>query len=170
MTEEEKQTLLTLYPPYTKVLGPYFRPDGRQHIILNDTNKSKGERGKTKTISYPKALMEIRLNRRLNEDETVDHIDKNVLNNSEDNLHILSRSDHTKLDVKRRKPIVKCCSWCGKEFEVRRDQLTNRGRGYFCSKQCSGKYGAELQNGRTKKVSEKDHKIEYYTNKDVNGN
>ena len=166
MTENDKKKLLTLYPPYTKVLGPYFRKDGRQHIVLNDSNKGKGEKGKTKTISFPKALMEIRLGRTLDPDlETIDHLNGDYLDNRPENLQIIERSEHSRLDVKRRVSIIKKCSWCGKEFEISRGQITNNARGYFCSKHCSGKYGAAIQNDKIEKAPEKNHKVEYTTNK-----
>jgi hypothetical protein len=110
--------------------------------------------------------MEVHLGRKLAEDATVDHIDKNPLNNSIDNLQVLSRSNHASLDCKRRRPVIVQCSMCGKKFEATRSQLHKDKTGFFCSKQCSGKYGAEVQNGRMKKVK-KEFTIEYYCNKDI---
>ncbi len=166
MTESEKITLLEMYPPYSKVLGPYLRPDGREHIVLNDGSKGKGEKGKTKSISYPKAIVEVRNGVRLKDNETVDHIDRNPLNNSSENLQVLSRSDHGKLDAKRRMPILKHCTWCDKEFEVTSSQLNPGRNGWFCSRSCSGSYGAAIQNGRCEVADEKEFEPLYYTNKE----
>lgn len=90
----KSEDLLKLYPKYDSVLGPYKRKDGRKHIVLNDSSAAKGEKGKTKTISYPKAIMECRLGRRLLKDETVDHDDDDFTNNSKKNLQIMSRSNN----------------------------------------------------------------------------
>jgi hypothetical protein len=89
-----------MYPPYTTVLGPYKRPDGRQHIVLNNSSASKGTKGKTKTISYPKAIMEVHLNRRLSDNEEVDHVDGNKLNDCFDNYQVITRTENRKKQAK----------------------------------------------------------------------
>ena len=42
------------------------------------------------------------------------------------------------------------CCWCGKEFEFtakkQRNHKGNRTYGPFCSRKCSGEYGASIQN------------------------
>lgn len=84
-----------------KVYGPYLnKKDNRLRCNLVFKNKMK-------IISYPKYLIEVYLDRYLDKDETVDHIDRNRHNS-----------------------------------------------GYFCSKQCTGKYGALIQNGEIKKEYE----------------
>ena len=66
-----------IYENVIKVRGPYkSSKDNRLRCILVFSDKT------TKTISYPKYLMEIHLNRYLLENETVDHIDGNPLNNT----------------------------------------------------------------------------------------
>ena len=101
--------------------------------------------------------MEKHLDRYLEEDETIDHIDGNFLNNEISNLRILSRKEHTTNDALRNKDIIVKCIYCGKEFTIKGETLHNRNRkdrgqsGYFCSRQCSGKYGAEIQNGKREK-------------------
>lgn len=87
------EEILKLYPDYDSVLGPYTRPDKRMHIVLNKT-KQPHKLGKLKTISYPKALMEIKLKRRLLDNETVDHIDEDKTNNDIDNLQVLTRREN----------------------------------------------------------------------------
>jgi len=166
MDEKFVAIILSLYDDFDKVYGPYNRKDGRQHIVLNKSSLPKGTKGKLKTISFPKAIMEVRLKRVLNSDETVDHIDKNTSNNSVENLQILSRKEHSALDAKRVKDIEVKCFMCGKVFIATKNQLRKRASGFFCSKQCSGLYGAKMQNKAISKAPEKDFKIEYYTNKD----
>lgn len=54
--------------------------------------------------------MELHINKYLDEDDTVDHIDGNIKNNDISNLRILKRKEHCKQDVLRIKDIVvKCC-------------------------------------------------------------
>ncbi len=167
MTEDFKAKLLMLYPEYKTVLGPYTRKDGRQHIVLNNTSKSKYESGKLKTISYPKAIMEVYLNRRLEKNETVDHIDKDYLNNDIQNLQVLDRKVHAKLDAKRVKYLPVKCTICKKEFIPTRSQFRSGRKGFFCSKKCSGLYGALRQNNKIKEADEKQVKKVYYNNKGI---
>ena len=79
-----------------KLYGPYkSKQDGRLRCIVVDSITKK----KT-TISYPKYLVEIELNRCLDKEETIDHIDGNFLNNDLSNLRVINRSFHIKEDIK----------------------------------------------------------------------
>lgn len=129
-----------------KIYGPYLRKDGRQHIIAIYPDKTR------KTISYPKYLMEIHLNRYLTEDETVDHIDRDFTNNQISNLKVLPRREHISLDVKRYEAQSFTCPTCSKTFELSgrklHDAIQNRKRGKFgpfCSRSCAGKYATSIQ-------------------------
>lgn len=131
-----------------KFYGPYLsEKDKRLRCVLVFPN------GKKKTVSYPKYLMEVHLDRYLEENETVDHIDGNPLNNEIENLQILTRALHAFLDAKRNKDTVVTCEHCGKKFLIKGSSIRNRNRntrsnsGYFCSKSCSGKYGKLIQLG-----------------------
>jgi hypothetical protein len=135
-----------IYDDIIKEYGPYKGNDGRLRLVLVFKDKTK------KSISYPKYLMEKHLNRYLSENETVDHIDGNPLNNDLSNLRILDRVEHCKNDVVRNKDVITTCAYCGKEFTISGSSIYNRNRkdrnssGYFCSRECSGKYGSEIQN------------------------
>ena len=124
----------------SKIKGPYICKDGRMRIYVDGS-----------VVSYPKFLMEKHLNRKLNRNETVDHIDMNPLNNDISNLRVVDRRQHAYNDVTRNKDVVVKCSYCGKEFVVEGSKMRTRNRhkgyGYFCSKTCSGKFGAGVQNG-----------------------
>lgn len=131
-----------------KFYGPYLsKKDKRLRCVLVFPN------GKKRTVSYPKYLMEVHLDRYLEENETVDHIDGNPLNNEIGNLQILTRGLHAFLDARRNKDIVVTCKYCGKKFIIKGFLIHNRNRtdrpntGYFCSKSCSGKYGKLVQLG-----------------------
>lgn len=127
-----------------KILGPYIsKKDGRLRIFVNQ-----------KCLSYPKYLMEKHLDRYLEKNETVDHIDGNPLNNEISNLRVLDRKEHCSNDAIRNKDVVVTCTMCGKQFTIKGDKLYLRNRkdkhqsGYFCSKSCVGKYGALIQQGK----------------------
>ena len=124
---------MTVYQDYI-VYGPYTRKsDGRQHVVLtlHDNNGKIIER---KTISYPKYLVEKHLNRYLQYNETVDHIDEDFTNNDLSNLRVVSRSEHCKSHTTEREIVYKRCFICGKEFKTNcADRIT-------CgSKSCAGK-------------------------------
>ena len=135
-----------MYENY-KIYGPYLnRKDNRLRIFIKHSIT-----GEEHTVSYPKYLMECYLNRYLEKDETVDHIDGNPLNNDISNLQILRRREHAILDAVRNRDVVVKCAYCGKEFTIKGSTLRGRNRkdrhqsGYFCSRQCSGKYGKDIQ-------------------------
>lgn len=136
-----------MYDRY-KISKPYLRKDNRLMCVVITPD------GKKTSISYPKYIMELKLGRHLEKNETVDHIDGNPLNNSFDNLRVMDRGQHCKEDVKRNKDVEVTCTWCRKLFIIKGSTLHYRNRkdrnqsGYFCYRKCSGIYGAEIQNKR----------------------
>lgn len=149
--ELDREKLLELYPDYTSVLGPYTRKDNRQHVVLNNSNASKGTKGKTKTISYPKALVESNRGTKLLNNETIDHDNRIVSCNENDNLIIRDRENHSYLDALRVDVVAVECPVCQQEFIPSKDQRNSSNRaGPFCSRTCSGKYGKSVQNGNSK--------------------
>jgi hypothetical protein len=119
-------------------------------------------------MSYPKYLIEIEENRFLDKDETVHHIDGNVENNDLENLVILDRSKHAKLDSKRIIPKIVNCVWCGKEIVLdgaNNRQKNRRETGFFCSRQCTGSYGSAIREKRTEKIFSPKLEMEYYREK-----
>ena len=138
-----------------KIYGPYLnKKDNRLRSILVSPDNKK------LTISYPKYLMEVHLDRYLEDDETVHHIDGNPLNNDIKNLQVIKRSEHVSNDVMRNSDVTVKCKYCGKEFIIKGSTINNRNRsdrefhGYFCSKKCSGKYGRSIQLGLIKHTTE----------------
>jgi len=166
MNEEFIKRLLDLYPVYDKVNGPYKRKDGRKHIVLNNSKLPAKTKGKLKTISWPKALVEVRENKLLLDNETVDHDDQDFTNDSLDNLIIRDRVEHIKLDARRRTELETNCIWCGTKFVLTRHQYGKaKGKaGPFCSKSCIAKYSTSIQNGG-KSLLRNVVKKEYFTNK-----
>lgn len=140
-----------MYDDYL-IYGPY---DHNRRLRLVMVNKVKG---KKTSISYAKYLMEVHLGRYLKSNETVDHIDNDYTNNCINNLRVLSRRQHVYEDVLRNKPNKVHCEYCGKVF-MRNKKGNRHGHGYFCSKQCSGKYGKLVQEG---KVTPKNVPVKIY--------
>lgn len=138
--------------------------DGRKHVIVY-------QNGRKRTISYPRYLMMVHLDRELTSDEEVDHIDSDFTNNSLDNLRILSKIEHHKVDVKRLLPETVNCKWCNVSFEIYSKYHSNHGTdskkaGPFCSKKCVGEYGASIQNNRAIKLEpDKNRQRMYYKDK-----
>jgi len=132
--------------PGIRVYGPYLREDGRKHVILYDGKNRR-------TMSYPKWLTEQRLGRFLCDHETVDHDDRDYTNDAASNLIVRERVVHAQLDVRRVQRIRGVCVWCGTPVSrhptVVRAHHKKGCAGPFCSRRCSGLYGAELQNKRT---------------------
>jgi hypothetical protein len=147
-----------VYENIKKVYGPYLRKDGRKHVVIVFTDNSK------KTVSYPKFLMENHSGRKLNFNETVDHIDGNFTNDSIENLQILLKSVHSSKDAKKLKSQNFDCEVCGIEFKLEgkrlSDALSNREKGKagpFCGKSCAGKASHNISDFTVKEISR-----EYY--------
>ncbi len=145
-----------------KIYGPYDGEKGRKiiQIIFPDS--------KSKTPAFARYLMEIKINRYLEDYEQVDHIDKNFLNDDEENLQILKIGEHQSLDILRISDVSVNCVYCGKEFSIKGNKIKDRNRkssGPFCSRECGGRYGAEKQNGRIEKLENIKVERSYYSNK-----
>lgn len=152
-----------------KTYGPYDNSkDGRLRCVVVFPD------GKRKTISYPKYLVEVHLGRYLDANETIDHIDGNFLNNNIENLRVIDRTQHAIEDAVRNKNVTVKCKYCGKEFTIEGSKLHCRNRkdrhqsGYFCSRQCSGKYGSEIQHGLINHTTEDKVVSDKYTVKSAN--
>lgn len=157
---------MPVIPGNITVYGPYTREDGRQHVIII-TKNMWGQEVERQTMSYPKFLMENYLWRELGPDETVDHIDNDFTNNDWDNLRVLSRPAHCAADALRVVPITLPCSWCGNLVTLSNGQRSKRASvkaGPFCSRSCSGKYGAFVSNGGDP-MQRQEFQVEYYRTK-----
>ena len=90
MTPDLKQDILKLYPEYNRVYGPYIsKADERSRVVL------VGQETKT-TRLLGKVVLEVKLERRLSGNETVDHKDNNKKNDHKDNLQVLTRQENAK--------------------------------------------------------------------------
>ncbi len=149
-----------------KVHGPYMRKDNRQHVVIVYTDDTK------RTVSYPKYLMEQHLGRELDPKlETIDHIDKNPLNNDLSNLQVLTLSEHAELDAKcyRYHELTLTCVQCNLIFtRTTRNVRSNANKkraGPFCSSKCSGLYGSNVQKGCQEPLAIQKYSATEYTTK-----
>jgi hypothetical protein len=112
----------------------------------------------------------VNLDRYLNINETIDHIDNDVQNNQLSNLRIMDRKDHVKNEIKRRDSCEFICPMCKKSFilsgkklyDCERNRKKLKTTGPFCSKSCAGFYGASVQNGGQKIPIPEIPKATYY--------
>lgn len=105
-----------------QIYGPYESSTDnrlRMQIILPN--------GKRRWVSYPKYLMEIKLNRYLCKDEEVHHVDEDINNNDYTNLEILTQVEHKKLhdSFKKVEPEEFMCKYCKKKFIAEGKRLYN---------------------------------------------
>lgn len=142
------------------VYGPYVRKQDKRQIVRIVIGK------KITTSLYSRYLVEIKIGKILPENETVDHIDRDLTNDMIENLRIIDRPTHSKEDIKRVKPVLCKCKLCGKEFYREASQLKSNAlfgcSGPYCSRSCSGKAGREIQLGRAEKIAQPIPTPEYY--------
>ena len=130
------------------------KQDNRFRIVIYENNKKF-----TKTMSFPKLLVEVHINRRLTDDETVDHKDNDATNNDVKNLRVMLRKDHCANDAIRLKSQDFTCEVCGTKFTLSSkkllDAIFNRKKGKagpFCSKSCAGKASHSIKSFKTHEV------------------
>jgi hypothetical protein len=151
------------------VLGPYDQKGAgsRQIVIVVDKNGNK------RTISYPKWLMEVNLERQLDPDEeSVDHINGDYLDNRIENLKLVPRAEHSALDTRRVDPIKMNCVWCNNEVKRTPRMLRSQNKkgkvGPFCSRSCAGKYSYFLKIKLIDKLDPQPYvESEYYKKKNA---
>lgn len=136
---------LPYFLSHIHVTGPYLnKKQGRKFVTYNDTVTG------TKTQkTYAKYLLENHLQRELSKEETVDHIDRNKLNDCIENFRIVDSSTHTSEDNKRSNTIEYACPMCSTRFHrtprYSRAKSASNSAGPFCSRRCSGAYGKQVQ-------------------------
>lgn len=101
-------------------------------------------------MSWPKYLMEQHLGRKLEDWETVDHINRDHTDDRIENLRVVSRSQHSTDDAVLALPVEIVCVLCGnvalKSGRNLRGNSKQGKAGPFCSRSCAGKYGTQIQN------------------------
>ena len=122
--------------------GPILhRKEGRRLVCLVAMDKSH----RTST-SYARYLMSIELGKRLAKTAHVDHIDGDKLNDTLENLQVISLAENNKKaalerGVERTYAALRCPG-CGRRFvrERRQTHLAKGGIYTACSRSCSGKF------------------------------
>ena len=143
MNEISLDQLRVIYPNIKSLSININKTSNRRIIYLNLKNENNV------TKQYAKVLMEIKYGRILNRNETVDHIDRDKLNDDLSNLRILDRSVHSSQDCLRVKVDSCVCPECSTVFTptVNQRNSVKSKAGPFCSRSCSGKYGAKIRAG-----------------------
>lgn len=137
-----------------RIKGPYEnRKTGRQHMVLS-------REGKTTSVSFPKFLVELYLGKELEPGMTVDHINNDFRDNRLCNLRVLTKSQHNREDALTLLEEEVECPMCGTVFSLSGNRLrrakSNRKQGKagpFCSRRCSGRYGAAKGHGKMAKLA-----------------
>jgi hypothetical protein len=157
-----KTALLPHFNNDLRITGPYLnKTQGRRFVTI--TNLSSGIRTQK---TYAKYLMEVHLNRELSKIETVDHIDRDKLNDTIDNYRIVSPGQHATEDNIRAADTKVICPICKVKFmkspnEMRFHSKRNHA-GPFCGAVCRGKYGASVGHTGKRLPVQPAVKTEYY--------
>lgn len=122
----------------------YFCVDNRFRVRMPNHPRA----GKNGRVLRSIVAFELYYNIRVPKNREIHHKDGNTLNDSIENLELLTREEHKKLHVQLRGAHVeRTCMHCKKTFEIERYRLNyaNQTRGKYCSLVCYH------NNGYTKK-------------------
>ncbi|MEI8129497.1 MAG: HNH endonuclease [bacterium] len=138
---------------------------------------SKGHYNYAVVPNHPKAIkygyvlehrviVENNLNRILNDDEVIHHINENKKDNRIENLEVTSKSEHTSHHGKQkgRLYLKLKCPWCQSTFNKPKNQshLQKPGQRYStCSQICRGKFSSSVQHGL---LLDEDYEIAIFEN------
>jgi len=123
-----------------RIYKVFHKKENRWQAILVKPNNKKRT-----TLSYARYLMSIHLKRILDKNETVDHIDGNKLNDTIENLQILTRSQNINKYRTIDNPaqlVNLICPICKTEFKRSKSKVThklNKGFTICCSLSCGHK-------------------------------
>ena len=159
--------LSRVYGIKVRILGPYiWKKNGRKLIDVKPKYSNEKDSPLCKTILLARAKLEVKIGRHLEDGEEVDHIDGDCLNDRTYNLQVLTRYENASKGSGRVKPKRIKCVWCETKFRPTKEQAkpsNKKKAGPFCSRKCSGQYGAALQNNKTSEISRKRIKVKRIT-------
>lgn len=128
----------------TKVYGPYEYTNKRG-VTRRWVTVAKEDGGKI-MLQHARLVMMIYLDRWLEYDETVHHVDGDPLNDALENLSVVDRAEHAQMHQAHREIEWQTftCLQCSRPGRQRaKDYRHNRRQGKagpFCSKRCAGKW------------------------------
>lgn len=123
----------------------HHEKENRRYAVLI----SKEDHNKRTTVSYARYLLSVKLGRKLEKWEQVDHIDNDKTNDVIENLQILTVRENNQKEAKRkgRKMVLLKCPMCKVEFSKRRGQsplVKSKGNYTCCCKECSNDFKSLL--------------------------
>ena len=144
--------LINLLPPFShKWKYGYLQThsNGRKYICLYNSNNDRT------LISYARYLMSIKIGDFIPTGYEVDHIDNNKLNDSIDNLQIVTKEfnrlkEHYHYVMNEQIILGFNCAWCESPFLLTQRQVNQRlsyskSKLAFCTKECSELYQKQTQ-------------------------
>ena len=145
----------------------YNCKDGRKRIDLITKEWRK-------TVQYAKLVLEVKLGRKLLDDETVDHINGDKTNDTPENLRVMSLAENAADSAIRLKEQNFTCPQCNNLFSISgrklKDAANNRKQGKvgpFCGRSCAGKYGTSIQHHNAEQLNVININRTYYSNKEL---
>lgn len=128
-----------------KLYKIFHKKEGRWYAQLVKTKQDRF------TTSYSRYVMSVKLGRRLEKFEQVDHINEDKSDDRIDNLQILTNQKNSEKHViesgKSAKTTTLICKACGVDFEILDRELRKalkKDRLPACSKKCAGLYRAKV--------------------------
>lgn len=125
------------------VYGPYYNGDGRGRVVLYKDKKRR-------TMSYPKFLWWKEKGELIDDNQEIHHRNEDFTDNRLDNFVVMTRKEHRRRHMLPAELLK--CAWCSADMLMygiklsRRKTECARGKaGPFCSRKCSGEYGAARQ-------------------------
>lgn len=101
---------------------------GYEYFIDYEHPLATGNSGR---VLFHRHVASIKLGRWLSKEEQVHHIDNNILNNTPDNLEVLTAIEHNMI---HRVKTILVCKNCSKEYSIKNNNTE------FCSSKCYGLY------------------------------
>lgn len=130
--------MTTLLSNGDRLYGPYTRTaDGRAFVVLKTTE------GRSHTMLWARWLLESN-GVVFGPGDEVDHVDNDPLNDSLDNLQVISRQGNLRKSIALRAPAFSrlLCKECGNEFRRQTSRIAASKEGPFCSRSCSARFYA----------------------------
>ena len=132
-------TTIKLESPFKEIWRKGYlvvNKEPRRHVVLYNSRDDRT------TISYAKYLKTVDIGKFIPDGYEVDHIDSDPLNDSLENLQILTFEEHKEKTARESSAIRYefICKNCGTIFFKPESRISKTAKNTFCSKQCVGKY------------------------------